>query len=183
VNVSAGLGAFRLSASKLGLWLFMAVVTILFSALISAYVVRMGLPDWRALPEPGVLWFNTALLVLSSVALQWSRGQSALRELRGVWLGALLGLLFVLGQFWAWAQLYALGYFVTSNPSNSFFYLITALHGLHLVGGLGAWVWVGVRAKSGLSKDRFRANVALCTTYWHFLLLVWLVLFALMLLT
>ncbi|RIH89917.1 putative cytochrome c oxidase subunit 3 [Calidithermus roseus] len=159
----------------------MAVATVLFSALISAYLVRMNLPDWRSLPEPKLLWLNTALLGLSSLFLQrasWASRQLHLEATRrNLWLGGLLGFAFVVGQLLAWNQLQAMGYFLVSNPSSSFFYLMTALHALHLLGGLVAWGVVSSRTPPT------PLAVELCTTYWHFLLLVWLVLYGLLLLT
>jgi cytochrome c oxidase subunit 3 len=91
---------------------------------------------------------------------------------------------FLVGQLLAWQQLVDLGYFAASNPANGFFYLVTSLHGLHLLGGLVAWgrtaekVWSG-----GVAPVKIRLSVELCAAYWHFLLVVWLVLFALLLFT
>ncbi|MER3442875.1 MAG: cytochrome oxidase subunit III [Meiothermus sp.] len=180
-NEPGGLEAFPVPTARLGLWIFMAVATVLFSALVSAYLVRMNLPDWKSLSEPGLLGLNTALLALASLFLQQAAWASRRYDLgatrRNLQLGGLLGFAFVAGQLLAWSQLQAMGYFLVSNPSASFFYLMTALHGLHLLGGLVAWGVVGSRVPpSALS-------VQLCTTYWHFLLLVWLGLYGLLLLT
>lgn len=177
-----GGGPFPVPTARLGLWLLIAVGSVLFFALVSAYIVRSGLEDWQPLPEPGVLWVNTALLALASVTLQ--RGVQRLRvgEVAGarrlVWASGVQGLAFVAGQLLAWSQLLALGYGAAANPANTFFYLITALHGAHMLGGLGAWVH-SVRAvhRRGAGAE---LGLSLCTTYWHFLLGVWLVLFAMM---
>ena len=90
---------------------------------------------------------------------------------------------FLAGQLWVWQQLSSSGNFVAANPANAFFYLLTALHGLHLLGGL--WVWAKTTAKvaRGVEVGAVRLSVELCTVYWHYLLLVWLVLFALLLST
>lgn len=180
-NGRGGLEAFPIPTARVGLWVFMAVASVLFSALVSAYLVRMNLPDWRSLPEPKLLWLNTALLGLSSLFLQratWASRQQRLEATRrNLRLGGLLGFAFVAGQLLAWSQLQAMGYFLTSNPSSSFFYLMTALHALHLLGGLVAWGVVSSRTPPA------PLAVELCTTYWHFLLLVWLVLYGLLLLT
>lgn len=177
-------GAFPVPTPKIGLWIFFAVPTLLFSALVSAYIARMGLSDWRPLPEPKLLWVNTGFLILSSMALQWAvykarRGRSGRMRL-GLFVGGALAMLFIGGQVWAWQQLRELGYFMATNPSSSFFYLITALHGLHLLGGLVAWGRTMKRAWRGAQED---LSIELCAVYWHFLLLVWLVLFGLMLIT
>ncbi len=180
-------GAFALPPLKIGVWLFLGVATILFSALTSAYLVRMGLADWRPLPEPRILWLNTLLLVLSSAALQiaWGAARRGLqRAMRQALLaGGLFAVLFGAGQLAAWQQLQALGYFVSTNPSSAFFYLITALHGLHVLGGLVAWGRTTRRAWQGLYGPRNHVGIELCTVYWHFLLIVWLAMFGLMLAT
>lgn len=162
---------------RVGLWLFLAVAAMVFAALISAYIVRMGSSDWQSLPKPGLLWVNTAILLLSSAALQWARlcerqGDTKNTKISFI-AGAVLSALFLLGQIWAYLVLHKLGYFLNTNPSSSFFYLLTAVHGLHLVGGLIVAAWT-VR-----SAERFQLFV----TYWHFLTLVWVVLFTLIVLT
>jgi cytochrome c oxidase subunit 3 len=176
--------AFSLHAVKIGLGVFLAVATSLFVLLISAYFMRMMATDWINLAVPKVLWLNTAALILASVAMQssWAAAQ------RGHGDGLRMGLMaaggfsfaFLLGQLWAWQELNIAGYFATSNPANAFFYLLTAMHGLHLLGGL--WVWCRTTAKvwRGVDLRKVRLSVELCTVYWHYLLLVWLVLFALL---
>jgi len=180
-------GVFPLPTAKLGLWIFLAVVTVLFSALISAYVVRMGLSDWVALPEPALLWVNTGFLILSSVAFQWAfvaaKKERRDHVQRGLWGGGVFGTLFVLGQILAWQQLNAAGHFLAVNPANTFFYLITALHGLHMLGGLVAWVGTTLKMRQKPHWDRLPLTLEVCAIYWHFLLFVWLILFGLMWLT
>ncbi len=172
---------------RIGLWIFMGVASILFSSLISAYVVRMGLSDWHPLPEPWWLWANTATLILASVFLQWSLNSAKQGNLtvtkNGIMLGGLFGALFIVGQVWAWLQFINLGYFVETNPANTFFYLMTALHGAHLLGGLVAWIRTQRTVQRNESATKVVLGVEMCTVYWHFLLVVWLVLFGLMLLT
>lgn len=179
--------AFPLPKAKLGLWVFLGVVTILFAALLSAYVVRMGLEDWVSLPKPWMLWANTAALALSSVAFQAAfvaaRNDRPAAIGPRLWAGGALGALFVLGQLWVWQQLVGWGYFAAGNPANTFFYLITALHGAHLLGGLVAWANTLVKARRGASLERLRLSIEVCAIYWHFLLAAWLVLFGLLWLT
>lgn len=171
-----------LPAAKLGLWVFMGVVTVLFTIIVSTYVTRMGFADWRPLPEPRLLWLNTGVLILSSVAMQWAQvaaRRGRIDSLRvGLLAGGVFAWAFLAGQLWAWQQLGASGYFLAINPANTFFYLITALHGLHLVGGLVAWGKTTVKVWRGFEV---RLSVELCAVYWHFLLVVWLGLFVLML--
>ncbi len=179
--------AFFLPAGKVGLRVFLVVVTVIFSLLIIAYANRMSFPTWRPMPEPWVLWLNTALLIASSIAMQWARNSTRQNNMNGVRDGLLLGgvltFAFVTGQLFVWQQLVDMGYYASTNTANAFFYLVTALHGLHLLGGLVAW-WRSVsRMRRGSSAVDLRLSVELCTVYWHYLLLVWLVLFALLLIT
>ncbi|GLR83716.1 cytochrome c oxidase subunit 3 [Bradyrhizobium iriomotense] len=180
-----GTDAMTWPAAKIGLGVFLAVASALFVLFISAYSMRMAMVDWRALPVPRLLWFNTGVLVLSSVALQWSYVAARRDDTDGVMIGLLAGgaaaIIFLAGQLLAWQQLSAAGYFMASNPANSFFYLLTAVHGLHLTGGLvalgrtSAKVW-----RHDAATAEMRLSVELCTIYWHFLLLVWLVLLGLL---
>ncbi len=173
--------------AKIGLGVFLAVATSLFALFVSAYLIRMGLADWRPLPDPSILWWNSAVLVLGSVSLQWAvvagRREDVAKLRIGLIGGGLCAVVFVAGQLIAWSQLTAAGYFLGNNPANSFFYVLTALHGLHLLGGLVAWGRTMLRSVDGADFARVRLGVELCAAYWHFLLLVWLVLFGLMLST
>lgn len=184
VGEFAGGGASSLPAAKIGLGVFLAVVGSLFALFISAYSMRMQLIDWRSLPVPRLLWFNTGVLVVSSAALQWAQIAARRDDGENVLIGLLAGgvsaVVFVIGQLLAWQQLNAAGYFLAANPANSFFYLITAAHGLHMLGGLAALGRTTVKAWQGIAIPRLRLSVELCTMYWHFLLLVWLILFALL---
>ena len=182
-----GGAAFSLPTATLGLRVFLVVATVVFSLLVAAYADRMSLGDWRPLPEPWLLWPNTAMLVLSSIAMQWARVCAHRGRIDGVRVGLLAGgvfaFAFLAGQLWTWQELAALGYYAASNPANGFFYLITALHGLHLLGGLVAWGRTSDKVRRGFAANQVRLSVELCAVYWHFLLLVWLVLFGLMLFT
>jgi cytochrome c oxidase subunit III len=170
--------------AKIGLGVFLAVVGSLFALFISAYSMRMSMADWRALPVPRLLWFNTGVLVLSSVALQWAHVAARRNDMDGVIVGLCAGgafaVTFLVGQLLAWRQLNDAGYFLASNPANSFFYLITAAHGLHLMGGLAALGRTTAKVWRGSEMTQVRLSVELCAIYWHFLLLIWLVLFGLL---
>ena len=163
------------------------MVTVLFSLTVVTYADRMLVPDWRAMPEPLVLWLNTALLIISSAGLQWARVSADRGQVDGVIRGLLLGggfaFAFLVGQLIAWQQLVDLGYFAGTNPANAFFYLVTALHALHLLGGLVAWALTSANVWPGVALNKVRLSVELCAIYWHFLLLIWLLLFALLLFT
>ncbi len=182
-----GRGVVSTEPAKIGLISFIAVVTSLFALFLSAYLMRMKLADWNPLTEPKLLWLNTGLLVLASIAFQLTRGASKRGQLLTVKTGLLAGgvctTLFLLGQLVAWQQLNAGGYFMASNPANAFFYVLTALHGLHLLGGMWVWGRTTTRVLTGADAESVRLSVELCTVYWHYLLLVWIGLFALLLST
>jgi len=169
--------------AKLGLGIFLGVVGALFTLLISAYLGRMGGADWWGIPIPGLLWANTAALAASSLALQWAKTEAGAgrRDRLNTALAAAFAtaVLFVAGQFLAWWQLTSAGYVLADNPSNSFFYMITGLHGLHIVGGLCVLGRTAIRARSEPLLARMLLSVELCAIYWHFMLVVWLILFAL----
>ena len=171
-------GTVVFDSAKVALRLFLAVVGVLFSLFLAAYYVRMAVPDWRPLAEPDLLWANTGVLFLASVALQWTR-QATYRENMaqikfGLLAGVALSVAFLGGQLLVWQHLMAEGYYAVGNPANAFFYLITALHGVHIAGGLFVWTRTAVRVWRGAEAYQVRLSVELCTAYWHFLLLVWL---------
>jgi cytochrome c oxidase subunit 3 len=175
-----------LPAAKLGLGVFLAVAGSLFALFASAYFMRMHMgSDWRPLPTPSLLWLNTGTLVASSVALHGAQVAAARQQAEGVRAGllaaGLTALLFLAGQLLAWQQLRAAGHFLASNPASSFFFLLTAVHGLHLLGGLVALGRTVVKVWRGVTLDQVRPSVELCAIYWHFLLLVWVILFAMLL--
>jgi len=171
-------------AKKLALKVFLAVVAVLFMLLVTAYGGRMAYEDWRPAPQISLLWANTFVLILSSVALQWAQYSVRRGRLDAMRAGLLAGgaftVVFLFGQVLAWRQLGAMVYFEVSNPAIAFFYLITGLHGLHLLGGLVAWGRTVVKVWGNFDVAKVRQSVELCTVYWHFLLLVWLVLFGLL---
>lgn len=179
---------FTQTTPMLGLRVFLAIVTVLFALFSLAYADRMEFADWRAMPEPRLLWLNTFVLILSSVAMRWAQIGARRKNLREVQMGLLAGgitaVAFLLGQLVVWRQLSALGFYAATNPANAFFYVITAAHGLHILGGL---VGLGRTTARVWGHDpepaKVRQGVELCALYWHFLLVIWLILFALLLLT
>ena len=132
-----------IEAAVIALRVFMVVVGVLFFLFIVAYHMRMALPDWSSMPKPWQLWINTTILIFSSVALQLASNAAKAQQWKSMrihlLMGGFLAISFLLGQLYSWQLLNEAGYFVASNPANSFFYLFTALHGVHLLGGLVAW--------------------------------------------
>jgi cytochrome c oxidase subunit 3 len=174
----------RQPSGKLGLWVFLSVVTMLFFLLIVAYASRMAFEDWRPGPQLGLLWLNTLALLCSSIAMQ--RAAVAARRGRiddvrpALLAGGLLALAFLVGQLVAWLQLSSMGAFGVTVASVAFFYLITGLHALHVAGGLVAWGRTAARVWGEGDAAEALKGIELTTTYWHFLLGVWLVLFGLL---
>ena len=184
------------SAPKVGLWVFLAVVSSLFGLFASAYMMRVaghgGLAIWQPLDEPNILWLNTLVLVLASGSMQVARNRIDADDFRGgrsYFLAAgLLTVVFIAGQMLAWQQAHASGNLGPGNPAYAFFVLLTAVHGLHLFGGLFVLTRTTARifrvdANNVVARSRIRTSVQLCTTYWHWLLLIWLGVFALLLST
>lgn len=177
-------------AAKVGLGVFLVVAGSLFSLLVSAYSMRMQMGDWRALPMPPTLWFSTGLLILASIAMHMAVIAARCDEighLRSSLLAAgACSLTFLATQALAWRELAAAGYFSAANPASAFFYLVTAIHGAHVLGGLvalgrtSARAFAASTAGSRSAIGRLTLGVELCALYWHFLLLVWLILFSLL---
>jgi cytochrome c oxidase subunit 3 len=184
-EIARGDGALSMLPVQVGLGVFLAVATSLFALLISAYHMRMVEADWASLALPRVLWLNTVVLILASVAMQWTlfaARQGQMDSVRkGLIAGGVFTFSFLAGQLWAWQQLSVSGQFTASDPAYAFFLLLTALHGIHLLGGLTVWARATARAWRGIEIAKVRLSVELCTVYWHYLLLVWAVLFAVLL--
>jgi len=169
------------TALQLGL----AAIVMFFMALASSYIVRKGLgTDWQRTPMPAVVWFNTAILLVSSLTMVFARKKldSGDREAfqSWWWVTTGLGLLFLTGQVVAWRQLAAEGLLLSTNPSSSFFYLLTAAHGAHLAGGIFALFYVIFRPWKRSRISQVTA-AELTSIYWHFMDGLWI--FLLLLLT
>ncbi|MBI4459715.1 MAG: cytochrome c oxidase subunit 3 [Acidobacteria bacterium] len=182
--------------ADLGLWGLLATVTMLFAGFTSAYLVRRASGDWQSIAPPSLLYLNTVLLVMSSVAVELGRNsvrsaRSVLSVRSGRWAGAFasrfwmaaslaLAFAFLGGQILAWRQLEAAGIFLPTSPHSSFFYLLRGLHGVHLAGGVFALLYAFRKTETASTEDVEPAALRLCATYWHFLTGVWLYLFFLL---
>src|SRR4029077_5256159 len=167
-----------------GITLGIVSILMFFMALASAFLLRRGTSgDWVPVHLPAVLWINTLALVASSVTLELARRALArlnFSSFQGLWtVTTTLGLLFLVGQLVAWRQLVAQGVFMASNPASSFFYIFTAAHGLHLLGGVAALLYVRTRKfdNKGITLPT-AAEVA--SYYWHFMDGLWVFLLALL---
>ena len=179
-------GAIRMPPARIGLLLFMAVVTSLFSLFLTAYSMRMhhGL-GWCHLTIPNILWVNTGVLLLASIAMQLAshavrRGQRQFAHVALI-AGGVLTLGFLAGQVMAWQAVGPSLYFIQGSPAIAFFYVLTTVHGLHLIGGLWVLGRAALRFSAGAELLDLRQSLSLCAIYWHFLLLVWLAVFAVLL--
>ena len=169
-----------------GLTMGLAAIMMFFMALTSAFIVRKGLgSDWHAYPLPPILWLNTAILLASSVTIEVARRQLARMDVSGFrhWWGMTIGLgvIFLAGQLVAWRQFMHEGVYLATNPSSSFFYLLTAAHGIHLLGGIIALVVVGWRGWENTRVTRSTAT-EMAAIYWHFMDGLWIFLFLLLML-
>jgi cytochrome c oxidase subunit III len=192
---SPALGRFRAvedssPASRTGVWVGLAAITMTFAAFTSAMIVRQGSAyDWQHFALPGVLYVDTAVLLASSLTLELARkrvnaflrGAQAHRSAGSLylWLTLALGLLFVAGQYRAWLQLRSQGLYLASNPSASFFYLFTVLHALHILGGMVGLTLVVWR----FSKRQPTLRISTLSTvsyYWHFMDVLWIYLLLLL---
>ncbi len=175
----------RRRAALTGLLVLLAAVTMLFAAFTSAMVVRRGLSDdWVSIPLPQILWLNTGVLVISSVFLEKARRALHGGEREGFhrwWLaGTVLGCGFLAGQYVAWRSLHEAGIYLASNPSSSFFFLLTVAHAVHVGGGLLALLYIefqALRLQLGPAK---RTAVEVSGLYWHFLGALWIYLMLLL---
>jgi cytochrome c oxidase subunit 3 len=170
-------------ASLVGLLILLVSTGIVFLALVVAFVARrlMG-DDWISTPKPPILWVNTGILIASSVALDLARRALKARQrvnFNRWWTTATaLGGVFLIGQAIAWSQLRAAGIYVATNPSSSFFYVLTAVHALHLIGGMVALTWVDVQALRLRLGPAKRTAIDVCAVFWHFLDALWIMLMA-----
>ncbi|MDH3419290.1 MAG: cytochrome-c oxidase [Gammaproteobacteria bacterium] len=176
-----------LAPKRVGLFVFLGVVTSLFLLFMIIYNERAEFPDWRPIADSRLLWFNTALLVIGSAALQLARNAAGHGRLSGIRINltaaGVFTIAFLVGQIYAWNQLTAAGHFMATNPADAFFYLLTGLHGVHLLGGLFVWAkattnaWQKPDPEDVSQAAGLHLSVQLCSVYWHYLLLLWLVLF------
>ncbi|MEA2206963.1 MAG: cytochrome c oxidase subunit [Blastocatellia bacterium] len=174
---------------RLGMYVALAGVVMLFTALTSAYIVRAASSnDWRPIAMPSILWLSTLVIVVSSFVLETAR--RAVKQQRdgvyGRWLiiTTLLGITFLASQLMAWRQLARQGVYLSSNPHSSFFYLLTAAHGVHLLGGILALGYLLLRTRKtrdGVAAESKRVGaVDAVSIYWHFMDGLWVYLFLLL---
>jgi cytochrome c oxidase subunit 3 len=178
--------SFPISRNQVALWILLGTIVMLFGGLSSAYIVLRGVPDWQNIEIPSILWLNTAILLASSASIEAAR--RSLRQGRGgamkIWVlvSGGFGVAFLAGQLVAWRQLVAAGVYLPSTLHSSFFYILTGLHGVHLVGGMIALGYVLVCALRNRITPARSEPLRLGATYWHFMDALWVYLFILLVL-
>ena len=177
-----------LSKANLGVRTIMVVSTIIFSLFVVSYSDRMLVHDWKSLSEPWLLWINTVVLIFTSIVFHKTKVLSDQNKFEkaknGLLLVGFLTFAFITGQLLVWQHYVNLGQYASTNPANAFFYLFTALHGLHVLGGLFFWGRATTKLfQNNYSVTKIKQAIGLCSVYWHFLLIVWIVLFGLMIAT
>jgi cytochrome c oxidase subunit III len=179
----------RANRYRIGMWVALASIAMMFTSLSSAYIVRSATAnDWLPLAMPRVLLVSTALILISSVTLEFARRKlkHSFHDVYGryVLLTGLLGLGFLGSQLMAWRQLAAQGIYLSSNPHSSFFYLLTGAHAVHLLGGLLALTFLWLRSRPQLAEPgsvaKRQATADAVTIYWHFMDALWIYLFLLL---
>ena len=177
---------FPISRNQVAVWILLGTIVMLFGGLSSAYIVLRGVPDWQSIEVPQILWLNTAILLASSATIEGAR-----RSLRHSRIGAMnswlvasgvFGVAFLVGQLVAWQQLVASGVYLPSTLHSSFFYILTGLHGVHLLGGMIAMGYVLTKALKKQLIPGKDESLKLCATYWHFMDALWVYLFVLLVL-
>jgi cytochrome c oxidase subunit 3 len=170
--------------SRTGIWVGLAAISMSFAAFTSALVVRQATAnDWHPLTLPSIVFVNTVVLLASSITLEiarrrvgdYARNKTSDRARPLFWLSGTLalGLLFVVGQYVAWRQLRAEGLYLASNPNSSFFYVLTAMHASHVLGGLAGLARVTYMVRQPVFSLR-RSTMDATSYYWHFMGVLWL---------
>ena len=170
---------------KFILWLFVVAIIMGFAAMTSAYLVRRAEGNWLEFEMPKIFWYSTAVLLVSSISMQWAyfaAKKDMFNQLRiAISITFVLGVSFLWMQFEGWRDLVDMNVYFVGNPSGSFMYVFTGLHGFHIISGL----IILLLALSAVFKMKVHAKnlrrIQICSTYWHFLDLLWLYLFVFLL--
>jgi cytochrome c oxidase subunit 3 len=175
-----------MNPKKFAMWLFIATVMMLFAALTSAYIVRRAEGNWVFFELPSLFYYTSVFIILSSITMQWAYFAAKRDNLEmvkvTVGVTSVLGIAFLIGQYFAWKELIKESIYLVGNPSGSFIYLITGLHGLHII---SAVIFLLIVLNSTFKYKIHSKNMTqmeMCTTYWHFLGGLWLYLFVFLLL-
>ncbi|HMQ00442.1 MAG TPA: cytochrome c oxidase subunit 3 [Cyclobacteriaceae bacterium] len=175
-----------MNPKKFALWLFIVSVVMIFAALTSAYIVRQADGNWLLFDLPNLFWYTSGIIVASSITMHWALVSARKDNLESVKIAisltSLLGFLFLAGQFYGWKELVENSVYFVGNPSGSFVYVITGLHGLHIISGVILLLIVLISTFRFRVHSRSLSLIEMCATYWHFLGGLWLYLFIFLLL-
>jgi cytochrome c oxidase subunit 3 len=172
---------------KFALWLFIVTIFMIFAALTSAYIVRRADGNWLIFELPNLFLVTTCIILVSSGTMHWAylavKKDNLESAKLAIALTTMLGISFLAGQFLAWGELVKNSIHLVGNPSGSFVYIISGLHGLHIVGGVVFLIVVLISIFQYKVHSKNLLRVEMCATYWHFLDGLWLYLFVFLLLT
>lgn len=172
---------------KFVLWLFILSSIMLFAAFTSAYIVRRAEGNWKMFDLPNAFWATSGIILLSSLTMHYAYLSTKRFNLKhqkiGLWITFLLGLLFLYGQLYGWKQLIQQNvHFSFANPSESFVYVISGFHGIHIVAGLIIILTALFGAYKNINQTRNVFRMELCSIFWHFIDVLWIYLFVFLLL-
>lgn len=171
---------------KFAMWLFMVTIAMLFAAFTSAYLVRQGEGNWMFYELPKEFFITTAILILSSLTMHYSYINAKKDNIKNVKLGlglsVVLGLVFLIGQYFIWNILVNHEVYFVGNPSGSFLYVLTGIHGVHLVSGIIFMIITLVKAYKYKIHSKNLTTLQMCASYWHFLDGLWVYLLIFLLL-
>jgi cytochrome c oxidase subunit 3 len=173
---------------KFAMWLFIVSVIMLFGGLTSAYLVRRAEGNWLEFELPQIFYYSTVIIILSSITMHWAYSSAKKDEFGklkiSLWLTFILGMSFLVTQWMGWRELVNMGVFFAgsqSNPAGSFLYVLSGLHGLHLIGGLVFLLLIIIAAIRLQIHGKAMVRIEMCATYWHFMDLLWVYLFVFLL--
>jgi cytochrome c oxidase subunit III len=171
---------------KFALWLFIVSVVMVFAGMTSAYIVRQSEGNWLDFELPTVFWYTSATIVLSSISIQWayfSARKDSLNNLKiGLIITTILGVAFLVGQWYSWIALVDRDVYFVGNPAGSFLYVFTGLHAIHLISGVIFLIIVLISSLRNRIHSKRMVQMEMCVTFWHFLGGLWLYLFMFLLL-
>ena len=177
--------SFPVSRAYVATWVLLTAVIMLFAGLSSAYIVLRGTPEWQNITVPRIVWANTFVLFASSVAIEFARHAVRRNQSAGVrqWMAVsgILGVAFLVGQVVAWRHLVAAGVYLATTIHSSFFYVLTGAHALHLFGGLVGLAFVFKKAFANRLTAANHEPLRAFALYWHFMDVVWIYCFLLLL--
>lgn len=186
MSTIAGSKATNFKAVKFVLWLIIVSVVMMFAGLTSGYIVRQAEGNWTAFHLPDIFWFSTLVILSSSFTMHWAylsakKGNAGHQKI-ALWLSMVLGIVFLICQWEAWINLVSQGIYLAGNPSGSFLYVISGLHGLHIVAGILLIVssLLGVYRNVAPERNVFKMEIA--SIFWHFIDILWIYLFVFLLL-